>query len=161
MELEAGSVVGILALVALALAFPAAGRMGAGGFGVFGLAIALFGGSLLYWFWAGAGLSLLARLAGGQGTVESTLGALAQAAWPLLLLSPAIALRDWDVIPGAGVLVVCVLVWSLALGIVFVRRVQGLTWGKTAVSWIVLGAVTLMTGILGLIASMIWAVLLT
>ncbi|MBM3270319.1 MAG: YIP1 family protein [Candidatus Sericytochromatia bacterium] len=151
-ELEPGTVVGIWGLLAVALAFVAAGKIGVGGFGAFGIALLLLGAFLANWFWAGAGLSLLARLAGGRGTAESTLGALAQAAWPLLLLPPVVALADRNLFPGADALVTAIAIWALVLGVAFLRRVHGLSWGKAVLAWITLGAVTVMTGLVGVLA---------
>lgn len=160
MELEPGVVVGIWGLLGVALALPAAGKLGVGGFGAFGLALTLFGGFLAWWFWTGSAMSLLARLAGGRGTVESTLGAITQASWPLLLLPPALALGDSALVPGGEVFVTAIWIWMLVLGVAFVRRVHGLTWGKAVMAWITFGAVTLLTGLVGMVAGTVFAVLL-
>ncbi len=160
MELEPGVIVAIWGLLAVALAFPAAGKLGVGGFGAFGLALLLFGGFLAWWFWTGSALGLLARLAGGRGTVESTLGAIAQAAWPMLLLPAALAIGDSDFVPGGDLLVTAICIWMLVLGVAFVRRVHGLSWGKSALAWITFGGVTLLSGMVGMLAGTVFTVLL-
>jgi hypothetical protein len=160
MELEPGAVVAIWALLALGMALPAAGKFGAGGVGAFGLALLVFGGLLMCWFWSGAALTLLARLAGGRGTVESTLGALAQAAWPLLLMPPALALANAPWFPAGDALVAAVLVWALVLGVVFLRRVHALTWARAVMAWVTLAAASVLTGVLGVLASGVFAILL-
>lgn len=151
-EIEPGSVVVIWSILSVALAMPIAGKLGAGGLGAFGIALLLLGAFLAAWFWLGAGLSLLARLGGGRGTVESTLGAVAQAAWPLLLLPAAAAIADLDIVPGGDVLVLAIGIWCLSLGVVFLRRVHGLSWGKSALAWVTIGAITLLTGVAILVA---------
>ncbi len=151
-ELEPGTVVAIWGLLAVALSLVVAGKVGAGGFGAFAIALLLLGAFLANWFWLGAGLSLLARLAGGRGTVESTLGAVAQAAWPLLLMPPAAAIADRGFIPGGELLELAILLWSLVLGVTYVRRVHGLSWGKAAMTWVTLGVVSVMTVLVGILA---------
>lgn len=160
LELEPGVIVGIWGLLAVALALPAAGKLGVGGFGAFGLALLLFGGFLVFWFWTGSAMSLLARLAGGRGTIESTLGAVAQSAWPLLLLPPALALAEAEFVPGAQALVMAIWLWSLVLGVAFLRRVHDLSWGKAVMAWITFGGVNLLTGLVGLLAGSVLAILL-
>jgi hypothetical protein len=158
-ELEPGVVVAIWGLLAVLLAFTSAGKLGVGGFGAFGIALLLLGFFLACWFWIGSGLSLLAKLAGGRGTVESTLGAVAQAAWPLLLLPPVLSLAGRPWLPGGDALTVAVAIWSLILGVAFLRRVHGLSWGKAAMAWVTLGAVTILTGLVGLLAAGVLAAL--
>lgn len=160
MELEPGVIVAIWGLLAVALALPAAGKLGVGGFGAFGLALMLFAGFLVWWFWTGSAMNLLARLAGGRGTVESTLGAIAQASWPLLMLPPALALADARLFPGADALVTFIWIWMLVLGVAFLRRVHGLSWGKSVLAWVTFGGVNLLTILVGFIASTVFAVLL-
>ena len=150
LELDPGVVLAIWGILSLALALPAAGTLGLGGFGAFGVLLLTFGTLLVMWFWIGGALNVLAKLLGGRGTVEATLGALAQAAWPLLLVPVGHGLER--LLPAADALGLVLGLWVVVLAVVFVRRVHGLSWGKAIGAWITLGAVWLLTGLAALLA---------
>lgn len=144
-ELEPGAIIGFWGLLAVVWALPVAGSLGLGGMGAFTLILVFFGGLLVAWFWVGAAISLLARLAGGRGTVEATLGAIAQANWPLVLLPSAAGVANLSGFPQGEILLLAIAAWAAILGVLFVRRVHGLSWGRALMSWITLASLVLLT----------------
>jgi hypothetical protein len=87
-------------LVTLTLALNAAGQIGSGLVGVIGFTLLFAIATLIGWFWLAAGVNVLARFFGGQGTSGQTLLAIAQGLWPLLLTGPAVAALQWSEVFG-------------------------------------------------------------
>jgi hypothetical protein len=83
-------------LVALILALNAAGALQVGVVGALGFLLVFGYAGLLGLFWLAAAVNLLAQLFGGEGGGRSTLVALTQSLWPLLLSGPAIAANQWS-----------------------------------------------------------------
>lgn len=94
LSLDISILVGLL--VALVLALNAAGAVNVGVLGAVGFLFVFVWAGLLGLFWLTAAVNLLAQLLGGQGGGRSTLLALPQSLWPLLLSGPAIAATNWS-----------------------------------------------------------------
>ncbi len=160
LEIEGAVGVAIFAILASSLALPDAGRLQTGLFGTIGLAVLLFGLCLAGWFWAGSAIALLAKLAGGRGTVQATLGAIAQACWPLLLVAPCVAAGNAGLIEIRSLASVVVGVWVAVLQVAFVRRVHGLSWSRSLGAWLALLGASALTAAIVVAATGVFAVIL-
>ncbi len=160
LEIEGAVGVGIFAILALSLALPDAGRLQTGLFGAVGLAVVLFGLCLAGWFWTSSAIALLAKLAGGRGTVQATLGAIAQACWPLILVAPGVAAGNAGLIEIRSLTSIAVYVWVAVLLVAFIRRVHGLSWSRSLGAWLALVGAGALTVAIGLVATGIFAVVL-
>lgn len=140
---------GLWLLLGLVLAFNAAGVIGLDAKGTLALVIAFVIGELLGWYWFSASIDLLARLMGGQGDVQTTMGAIAQGFWPLLLTAPAIAIKNW--FPGLGELIsLVIIIWVLVALVRGIRHVYNLGWGRSILCLVITGILSGVT-LLGLI----------
>ncbi|MBI6545549.1 MAG: hypothetical protein HY692_02070 [Cyanobacteria bacterium NC_groundwater_1444_Ag_S-0.65um_54_12] len=146
-ELRMGSAMAIWGLLALVLALPLSGQLGIGGWGAWGLSLLTFAVLQLSWFWLSSALTLLGKLLGGQGSAEATLGAIAQSAWPILLLPVAKGLERMGLL-GAGVLELAIGLWVLILATFFLRRAHTLGWGRAILVWLMLGTLLAITPLL-------------
>ncbi|MBU6430322.1 MAG: YIP1 family protein [Cyanobacteria bacterium REEB65] len=156
LDLDGATAIALFALVAVTLALPDAGRLGLDGFGAFWLCLGIFALILAGWFWLGAAMALVARLMGGSGTIEQTLGAFSQACWPLLLLAPAVGAGNAGLIPVRNVATAAVAVWVSLLLVAFIRRVHNLSWFQALLSWILLlGAIGASAIVVVLIAAVL------
>lgn len=121
---------GLWLLLGIVLALNAAGIIGLEAKGTLALAAAFVLGGLLGWYWLSASIDLLARLLGGQGDVQTTMSAIAQGFWPLLLTAPAIVVKDW--VPEFGELVsLAITVWILFALVRAIRQAHSLNWGRS------------------------------
>lgn len=96
---QAAITIGLLALFILALNAAGAAQLGVAG--VIGFTLLFQFAGLLGWYWLSASVNLLAQLIGGQGNGRTTLLAIAQGLWPLLLTGPAISATQWSNTFGA------------------------------------------------------------
>lgn len=115
-------------LVAAVLALPLAGTLALGGSGTLALLLFLWATLVLAWFWAGTALTAIARHLGGQGDAEATMGAIAEASWPWILLGPLAVLGE---LTGPAVALhsvahLAVALWVILLLVDRVARVQRL-----------------------------------
>lgn len=137
-------------LVSAVLAFNAAAALNLGSSGVLVLAIAFILVGLIGWYWLSASVDLLARLLGGQGSVQATMAAIAQSLWPLLLTAPVLTIKDW--LPNLGELLSLLLtLWVLLILIRGIRQVHNLGWGRAVLCF----ALTLVLAVLAPLG-MVW-----
>ena len=160
LEIEGAVGVAIFAILALSLALPDAGRLQTGLPGAIGLAVLLFGLCLAGWFWAGSAIALLAKLAGGRGTVQATLGAIAQACWPLIFVAPCVAAGNAGMTELRSLASLAVGGWVAVLLVAFVRRVHGLSWSRSLGAWLALVGASALTAALAMVAAGVLAVIL-
>jgi len=121
--------------VSAVLAFNAAAALSLGSTGVMVLAIAFILVGLIGWYWLSASVDLLARLLGGQGSGQSTMTAIAQSLWPLLLTAPVLTIKDW--LPSLGELLSLLLtLWVLFILIRGIRQAHNLGWGKSVLCFV-------------------------
>lgn len=146
---------GLWLLLGIVLAFNAAGVIGLGSKGVLVLAVAFISGGLLGWYWLSASIDLLARLMGGQGNVQTTMSAIAQGFWPLLLTAPAIALKTW--LPGLGeVISLAVTLWVLFALIRAIRQAHHLNWGRSILCLVI----TVVLSVCALLGLFLWPLMI-
>lgn len=142
-------------LAVLILTLNAAGAIQLGTGGVVILLVAFMAGGLLGLFWLAAAANLLAQLLGGQGQGRSTLSAIAQGLWPLLLTGPAIAAAHWSTVLGSlfSFLVVLATYFTLTAAI---RQVHQLDWLKSALCL----AITLVLSVFALGGLFLWPLMI-
>ncbi|MEC4814931.1 MAG: Yip1 family protein [Scytonema sp. PMC 1069.18] len=121
----AAIIIGLLIVFVLALNAAGAVSLGVGGFVGFTL-LFLFAG-VIGWYWLAASINLLAQLFGGQGDGRTTMQAIAQGLWPLLLTGPAIAASKWSNILGA-LFSVAISIGVCVTLVLAIRRVHELDW---------------------------------
>ena len=160
LDMEGAAFVAIFALLAMTLALPDAGRLQVSWPGALGLFVLLWAVFLAGWFWAGAAMTLLAHLWGGTGTVKGTLGAIAQACWPLLLVAPAVAAGNAGLAGLEHIAVLAIGVWVGWLLVGFVRNVHQLSWSRSLAAWLILAGTCAATGLIALTAAGVLAVIL-
>lgn len=98
---------GLLVLLSMLSGLGLAGALGLGVAGMVLITLSCLGTYLLAWFFLSAATSLLAELMEGQGRGPDTMGSVAAALWPALLLGPLAALGD----RLSGLLGLVVLLW--------------------------------------------------
>lgn len=150
---EVSILIGLLAALILALNAAGAIRLGAGGVAIL-LLVFIYAG-LLGLFWLAAAINLLAQLLGGQGQGRSTLSAIAQGLWPLLLTGPAIAAARWSAALGNlfSFLVVLATYFTLSGAI---RQVHQFNWLKSALCL----AIALVLSVLALGGLFLWPLMI-
>ena len=140
---------GLWLLLGVVLAFNAAGVIGLDAKGTIVLAIAFVLAGLLGWYWVSASIDLLARLMGGQGDVQTTMSAITQGFWPLLLTAPAITIKNWS--PVLGELIsLAIIIWVLVALVRGIRQTQNIDWGRSILCLAITGILSGIT-LLGLI----------
>lgn len=151
---------GIWFTLSLLEAMRLAGALSLGPGGLFGLVVLVFGLNVLGWFWLSASSNLLAQLLGGQGTGEPTLGAIAQAFWPLILLAPLGAAAPWLGLL-APLLTFFVFLWAYYGVIRAISRAHALSMGRSVLVLVGSGAAIglgllalLLTPVLALISAL-------
>ena len=120
---------GIWFMLSLLEAMRLAGALSLGPGGLLGMLALVFCLNVLGWFWLSASSNLLAQALGGKGAAEPTLGAIAQAFWPLILLAPLGAAEPWLGFIGP-LLTFAVYLWAY-LGVVrAISRAHALSMGR-------------------------------
>jgi len=151
---------GIWFILSLLEAMRFAGALSLGPAGLLGLLVLVFFLNVLGWFWLSASSNLLAEMLGGKGSAQPTLGAIAQAFWPLILLAPLGAAAPWLGLL-APLLTFAVYLWAY-LGVVrAISRAHELSTGRSVLVLLGSGAAVglgllalLLTPVLALISAL-------
>lgn len=131
---------GLILLLSVLSGLTGAGGLGLGAGGMLFLTSLCLGCYLLGWFFLAAATTLLAELMGGQGRGPDTMGSLAAALWPALLLGPLAALGT-HFHRLASVLSLLVFLWVLTGLVRAISQAHHLSPGRAALC--VFGAGTL------------------
>lgn len=140
---------GIWFLLSLLEAMNLAGALALGPGGMVGLFVLVFGLNVMAWFWLSASSNLLAQLLGGKGSGTSTMTAIAQAYWPMILQAPVTAAAPW-LGPLAPLLNVAIVIWTYVGVVRALAQVHALSAGRAAVVFIGSGA-AIVLGVLALL----------
>jgi len=148
---------GIWFTLSLLEAMSLAGALSLGPGGLLGLLVLVFALNVMGWFWLSASSNLLAQILGGKGSAEPTLGAIAQAYWPMILLAPVSAAEPWLGML-APLLTVAIVFWAYAGVVRAISRAHDLTTGRSVL--VLLGSGTAIgLGLLALLLTPVLAVL--
>jgi hypothetical protein len=126
-------------LISLTEAMPFAGALSLGPGGLAVSWMVFFGLNVVGWFWLSAASNLLAQVMGGQGAAESTLTAVAQAFWPLILLPPLTAGQPWLGMLSP-LLTFAILVWVYVGVAKAISRAHSLSMGRAILVLLLSGA---------------------
>ncbi len=148
---------GIWFLLSLLEAMSLAGALSLGVGGLLAMLVLVFVLNVVGWFWLAAASNLLAQVLGGKGAAESTLTAIAQAYWPLILLAPLAALEPWLGLL-APLLTFGVFVWAYFGVVRAISRAHALSMGRSVLVLLGSGA-AIGLGVMALLITPVLALL--
>lgn len=131
---------GLIVLLSLLSGLGWAGELGLGVPGLVVISLSCLTIYLLAWFFLSATTTLLAELMDGQGRGPDTMGSVAAALWPAMLLGPIVALGDrFERL--SGLLGLLIVLWVVAGLVRAVAQAHHLSLGRAALC--VVGAFSL------------------